>query len=76
MIDLPTHRMTADEERGTVRVPVDGISAIALTTAYKRLVAAQDEIVTIQAFLCREKHIDMDRIVGFDDERGELIVRP
>lgn len=76
MIDVPVRKLRADEEVGTIRVPVDGISAIALRTAYQRLVAAQDEVVTIQAFLCREKGIDMERIVGFDDERGELIVRP
>jgi hypothetical protein len=76
MIDLPTRRMTTDEEGGTFRVPVDGIAAIALRTAYGRLVAAQDEVVTIQAFLCREKGITPDQVVGFDDERGELLVRP
>jgi hypothetical protein len=76
MIDLPTRKMRPEEEVGMVRVPVDGISAIALRTAYGRLVAAQDEVVTIQAFLCREKGIRPEQVEGFDDERGELIVRP
>jgi hypothetical protein len=76
MIEQPTRRMTAAEERGTIRVPVDGISAIALRTAYRRLVDAQDEVVTIQTFLAREKGIRLEQVEGFDDDKGELIVRP
>lgn len=76
MIDLPVRKTNADDERGTVRVAVDGISAIALNAAYQRLVSAQDEVVTILNFLVRDKRLTPDQVVGFDEERGELIVRP
>lgn len=69
-------QLEAAEEAGTIRIAIDGISAIALTSAYKRLVEAQDDVLTILTFLCREKNLDPDKVVGFDDERGELIVRP
>ena len=75
MIDQPVRQMAPDEQQGTIRVAIDGISAIALRTAYGRLVAAQDEVVTIQAFLCQSKGIEPSQVVGFDDERGELLVR-
>lgn len=64
------------EEQGTVRVAIDGIAAIALTTAYKRVVAAQDEVITILDYACRDKGIEPRQVVGWDDERGEMLVRP
>ena len=69
------HEMSAAEEAGTIRVPVDGIAALALASAYRRLKGAQDDVVTILAFLCREKQIEPTSVIGFDDEHGELVVR-
>lgn len=63
------------DERDTVRVPVDGVAAFALGQAYARLIEAQNDVVTILGYLSREKHLEPAKVVGFDDERGELIVR-
>jgi hypothetical protein len=71
---MPVRKLT--DESGTIRVPIDSTTAMMLRTAYGRLVSAQDEVVTILDYLCREKGTTPDQVVGFDDETGELIVRP
>jgi hypothetical protein len=58
-----------------LRVPVEGIAAHAVTEAYKRLIAAQDDLTTILEFVCTNRNVKREDVVGWDNEKGELLVR-
>jgi hypothetical protein len=68
-------KMAPEEQSGTIRVPVQGTDALHLTLAYRRMVQAQDDLTTVLFGICRLRHIDPASVVGFDDERGEFLIR-
>lgn len=69
-------KLTSEEEAGTMRVAVGGLDARYLTESYDRMRAVQDDLVTVLYGICRVRGLDPDDVVGFDDEHGELLVRP